>query len=494
METFKGKGKRKCKTKKICKKIVTNKKMEIRRKRRKRRKGRKGRKRKIINFFNSNYPGVIRLIFSYIKTNKECVNFSRTCKLTSDVFDDMLNKSSTIKYMLKYLNNQDRQDHSVDLFGGRMSIKGEFYCSTIDEYETMPKKDSYFAKYFLIVLFIESISEMNKKYNKRIFMVSGGFALRLLLRSKSWKDHDKFPRQHTTIMHLKHFHIQIDDNEDIDVFVLGKNEDKTTMVKELLIIFNNKIEREFKLPFVYKDHHISIRSLDGLVSIYTGKSNDFDFEYVHRNEFISKKYVHGSKKCTRFKNYKVIDIVIKKNAIYPNDIFCLFDLDCCKIGWFPGLKTVLVSNDFIRSLSSCTNYSRLRAKTLPDIFMKRIIKYYDRVGVYTELKIPHQLTYYHDTIKKCNKNFLKNRIVLISKIKNCDLSDDCKTHHIIKNKKFYGYYFCKNFPHSESEYEVLPFERYEDLDIGESSGFTCYAKFLGIKQFGLYGFYKYVKV
>jgi len=232
----------------------------------------------------------------------------------------------------------------------RFPVLGDYkFVSTIGEFiRNVDEGD-------IIGALLKIICDINEKYGKVAF-VSGGYAVRKFLRPKCSIGNDIYSFEYS----------------DIDIFLFG--ESCVNVAKEIL-------ER---LSLVGDGFGLRFFSRYGLVDIFKG-SGDF--------------WLEGT---------LIVQLIFKPSCKSPNDLFVSYDLDCCKIGWFPGLKCVFASIDFIRSMSTGLNCDKL--KSVHKKTFERITKYNHRMGVYSRVdKFPHLLSYYHtfERVKKFNPRIEK---------------------------------------------------------------------------------------
>jgi len=296
-------------------------------------------------FLTKNFPGIFRIIFSFIPQNKTVYHFALSCQNIYKVFHNLLQHHNRI-YKLNYLNVKKQRDRSFNLYSVhrnlKFSIDKDRYSANIKEFESG----------FVDNFWIDAIAEINKKYGQKA-MIAGGYALLNFTKSKNWSLHrKKFLTEDPIRTHALN---EIENSDiDIDVFILGDN--KIKIAQELLNNFkkyhdiNNKIYAKVAFP--------------GLINVYQTSGVKF---INPRSEL----------KC---------QIILKKAAQTPNDIFCLFDLDCCKIGYFPGLKTVIANIDFVRAISLQVNYFPIIDTAITSVYMSRIRKYFHRTGIKTSIQ------------------------------------------------------------------------------------------------------------
>lgn len=519
-------------------------------------------------FFNDDNPlGPLLEIFTYIEDNKTCIYFSKTCKNLWNLYNYMLLKSSPTKYRLMFLNNSKyississkdvvQCDDSIDLYKYKINFKQRFnfdkytyctdfeksqksgfsgskfkeydkYCSTFEEYEKTNEKCG--ITQLLQASIIDIVKELNNEENRDVFMISGSYALKLFTKKKFFTfDTGQIKKCIPPVI--------VRDKEkgpvDLDIFLLGPN--KKRMCKELLkrfiVIYNTKLKKMLK-DIDTRFSHISIRKSRGLISLYYG----IKFKGCYCRSFHVKQGNNRGKSecydlgCCRNKNCKVcrdtkfLDLIIKKNALLPRDIFEFFDLDCCKIGYFPG-KYVKVTKQFIRSIITKKNYFpiRLNYKLLglidkefqdtdfentsyenikyvdkQNVHIKRMKKYFSRLNIITIPDFPHQLEYYHhikfDMILYLTLSNLMSEYMKYNKSRQY-LKPSVR--YKIRNHIKYSYYDCLNddFIHkSYFETLILDDEVLNKIDICDNEINKYYYKIFGIKRRGKHGKYLYVE-
>jgi len=327
----------------------------------------RGKFRKITDY---NVPGVIRLIFSFISGNDTCFKFALSSKSFWITFYDMLNRSSNSLYRLNYLNGKRPKDYTFDIFkppiGIKFKIDERFYVTSIEAYlknimkvYSNPIIQPYDIGKGLEITIIQICEKINKKYG-RVAMISGSYALRAFLKSANFIQHsDSIINKYT---HPPKKAIQeIEGCKDIDIFILGPN--KPQIAREILKEFGKKI--------IYPKQYV-ITSRPGLYDVKIAFSHDLNPNYI-----------------------QYFQLILKSKAITPNDVFTIFDLDICKIGYFPGLDSVIVPIDFIRTIHCGKNYSDLEIGKIGWKHKQRIIKYFCRTGIRTTIKAPPLMSFYH---------------------------------------------------------------------------------------------------
>lgn len=377
-------------------------------------------------------------IFSYIPDNKNCVNFSLVNKYHREIFEFMLERSSTLMYRLKFLNGKRPKDYTFNVFSLRrlpnFKIDDRFYVTTIEDYEKGIKE----------VDIVQICAKINKKYGE-VTMIAGGYALIHFLKDKNYDFHNKrvfegyfdnfddyfkevnYPmckkcsklpeeEDRQKCMHNyipPKFKYNFNKSNDIDIFILGK--DKGTIAYEILNEFKKEFQKEFQI--VSRNGCYDINLILHTERKHEGKRSEWEVE---------KPY---------------FQLILKRDAITPNDIFSFFDLDICKIGYFPGLKKVVAPVDFFRAMSSGKNYSDFVFKCLSSKHKSRIYKYFFRTGIRTTLQCPPLMSYYHDhtTQKFCKK------VIRWGKLKDDRKDNTYKCFGLIKlnipHKNYYGYRF-----------------------------------------------------
>lgn len=440
-------------------------------------------------FWNANQHDVIYTVFTFIEDNDTCILFAQTCITADQVFRQMILKSSTQLYQLAFLNRENIKDYSIDLFHpysdnrypGKFKLNPLLYCTTIKEYEQedqcvdfehvkrlYPKLDSIPIDWRVEAdkLLIEIIRCMNKKYGNKL-MISGGYALKKLTRCKDWVNH-----QHLVFADKQKTLKVYDEKrgEDIDIFILGEN--KVQICREILREFYKRIN-----PYLNSiGKCVSIRSCNGLVSLYVEN---------HRHHTGHTYYCQSNSSIGVYSE-KYVEFIMKENVETPNDVFSFFDLDCCKIGWFATGK-VVAHNDFIRAICTSGNLAPIITLDISKGIKARIWKYYKRTGIPTHIKMPHQLSYFHD---KINKGMGKIKKSLIAK-----KYSSMKIPHNKQMPKSYVYYICE-CPNGVHQYNVLPMneESVENIPIYERLIDKYYYEMFGIKRAGLYGNYYFDSV
>lgn len=305
-------------------------------------------------------------IFSYIPENKTCLDFAMTSKINFAVFYQMMKKSSTLLYRLDFLNGNKRTDNTIDLYKpGRLhkfELDKKLYVQTLEDYEKEIKD----------VDIIKVCAEINKKYGP-VAMIAGGYALLHLLKEKDYQYHEYF----VGILRGEHLLPMIWDDKhnpsDIDIFLLGDK--KQEIAYDILTKFKISKRKE-GVKNKNDDFFLFIR--DGICDVKT----------------VGEEYCQREKRKIR-NSHLYFQLILKEKAKYPNDIFCFFDLDICKIGYFPGLAKVVLPPDFLRAITSRKNYSDLVFKKASKKHRTRIYKYYRRTGIYTSIQAPPLLSYYH---------------------------------------------------------------------------------------------------
>ena len=235
-------------------------------------------------------------------------------------------------------------------------------------------------------------------------MVSGGTALKNFLAPQDWtkfKESLSFKIKRNGIYYRSTF-------PDIDIFLLGKNKKK--ICYELLneIYKSNLIS---KYPDIVEcisfiDYDYDIPNCKNPLCNCTTESSKKSMQFKIRKGIceIHMKYkrklikLNNKIKLTSCSFY--YQILLQKDSNTPNDIFCTFDLDCCKIGWFPGLKKVVCSIDFIRSLTSKVNYCDLVFGISLTKNKNRIVKYFTRTFIQTSMCHPPLFSHYHTHYQK----------------------------------------------------------------------------------------------
>ncbi len=212
----------------------------------------------------------------------------------------------------------------------------ENVCSNFEEFYDIVKDNRI----------IQGIEKINKRYKIPRIIVSGGFISRI---------YNKIPLCVS----------------DIDVYILGSN--KSSVCKEIIKELYTKFEEGEYTGDIWRKKQIKV--YDGIVSVY------------NIPHCIEDKHVHHNKE---------LDIILKENAKTPNDIFCMFDLDCCKIGWFPGDRKLVCSKDFVRSMKSKLNYCGFDLRYFRLQHFERIFKYYERFGIYSTFEQPPLMSFYHN--------------------------------------------------------------------------------------------------
>jgi len=323
----------------------------------------------VLSLDRFNIPGIYVLIFSFIEDNKTCYNFSLVCKQAYQIFDFMIRKSSARKQKLVSLNEKIRVNNKFDIFKGNgitsYKIPQQGCCQNMEEFENQLANQKFVKSYHLNYmgepLVINEIPfnnecddmffEILKKYDN--VFVSGGYIVSSFFKKK------------------------ILANQDIDVFLLGENKVKTK-VKTKVELCKKIIREIYEKIKILNGFKFFVNTKRGLVEIRIKKIGGF------------------------FRKYQFI---LKENAKTPGDIFNFFDLDCCKIGYFPYFpKTLgLVCNvDFIRAIIEKKNY--LSMVKYDRGIKKRIYKYFERFGIFTSFEYPHLMSYYHD-FKRENCNY-----------------------------------------------------------------------------------------
>jgi len=342
-------------------------------------------KQKSSPMFNSNFVGPVSLILSYIEDNATCLRFSRCSKLIHRVYEEMMEKSSTQVYQLKYLNSEEREDYTFELFNPpswvytQFELPKELYRTTLDEY-VKPIVSEFIGDMIQNKILNCAIAPVNRKYGK-VAMVCGGFALRYLTKTRYWDQHSKdtlkylnekgFSRTYRCFGANRHNEGAVKTYSciDIDLFLVGPN--KLEVSKEIITRVEDVLKEK--------------STMCGII-----------FYFTHTDGLIQVKMNGPGPEETYFGEV-LLQIIIKKGADKPNDVFCMFDLDCCKIGWFPGLRSVVVPVDFVRSVCSFVNYTNYSLKRVKCHHRKRIVRYYQRTWILTHIGLPHQLSFYHNS-------------------------------------------------------------------------------------------------
>jgi hypothetical protein len=395
--------------------------------------------------------GVYQMIFSYVKENKDVLNLAYVSKAFYKIFDIMKRRSSNHYYQHQFLiNDPNRNDYSFDLFSPdrgclmKYNLDKELYCTNIEEYEKdeydededdedededdedddddddeddeddddeieeyygnigLKEEDIYWKqKQLMYTLLIKILKKVNQKYGM-VAMISGGKALEKLTKTKSWNTHFikigekmaeylyknkdiqkriKLPLKlgekkllYQKLCGSNDFWCANTNNNDIDVFLLGNN--KIKILKEILTEFEKALKNMERKKLICKMVYRR-----GLLDFYIG---------AYPSSYYNSAYPPVKTSLTKY-----IQFIIKENAKSPNDIFTFYDLDCCKIGWFPGLQKVMVNQDFIRSIFTYINCAPFQFKKINDIHIERIRKYFMRTCIRTTIDKPPILSYYH---------------------------------------------------------------------------------------------------
>jgi hypothetical protein len=342
------------------------------------------------NLFTDNFDGVIRIIVSFISTGKELIRFGLANKKVFSIVDDLLNRHSIMRYRLNRLNKKNGlRRYTFNLFKKKKFVLG-IHGKIIKPNSKKPKitiiftktpkkgngahnligsliggfdfkkdaweylnlkpiigrnygllkkkfkgKDSPKRHYEIVIEEMEKINKESKK-EERPFFVSGGIALRLSL------DIDKKNTRQKTM--------------DIDVFVLGRN-------------------KKEKLTELFR--RLKVKKIKYLLS------------------FNSKYGLYELK--LPFTNLMMFQFVLKDFHYYPDDLWAFSDLDCCKVGFFPGYEKneIITCSSFIKFVCFKKNYSSVRMEFAKTKHIERIKKYKRLSGIDTYCGNSHPLENLH---------------------------------------------------------------------------------------------------
>ena len=295
-------------------------------------------------FWESNFPGVFRCIFSFIEKPTDCLALGLTQKFLWEVFNDMLNRSSVMRYRWNRLHSLPVKPYTRPYKGEIINIENEPNLIPPIPYKCHLDRNVWNA-----------MAEMNQEYHskgkQKPFFVAGGSVIgcahpqELLLAPWTWKNQG-----------------------DIDVFVLGKN--KSEVLSSLLVRILTK-----RGPFYTR------RKGDCLLELYLHKLAPFSRMNSKAFEIFKKKY----------------QFILMAYHDTPSDVFSFFDLDCCKVGVFPGNPEYVGCKYFERALKTRMNIWDLNQRMVGWGHMHRILKYVNRLGIHTTRQKNHPLSMvYHN--------------------------------------------------------------------------------------------------
>jgi len=365
----------------------TQKKIQKMNKNEKEKKGLKGEKRrkgrmKMKTFFKGNFKGVFRNIFTYISTGKDCINFALCNKILWSIFDDLLNRYTVKRYRLMKLNGLDVFPYTFNLlkdyphkFNCGISVlcclgitkilngyfkrdenllQTSFSIKSNMSFGEEALKHTYFfnkkKKKTLENNFMFIINEMGKinKENEektRPFFVAGGMAVRTALGlSRYNKPYSK------------------NGGVDVDVFVFGKDK-----IGFIVLLFCR----------IYK-------KLIGCVLEFNTKLGLYELKFGKDSE-------------------KTFQFIVKEYHDTPDDVWAFSDLDCCKVGLYPGFERneIISCDSFIRSMMLKSNYVDLNQNTATIKHDLRVFKYEILLGIQSFVDNRHPLERLHSNyIKK----------------------------------------------------------------------------------------------
>jgi len=323
-------------------------------------------------FRDYNAPGIFQQIISYIQDNKTCFAFSTVTKQIWVVFYEMLKKSSNRWYRLAVLNDDSSRigKGEINIFDYTVRekypvLKYKDYVQTKEKFLDFREKQqrekmtsvckTLMRPGFSIDPFfkdlckkrkkiISILANLNKRYGEVAF-IAGGYALKMYMKNGVFENG------------------AVDNEMDIDIFLLGGKKKNLELSKKFIQELSKEYPNELKMM---------IRN--GMVDIF--------------NQHLQPK--------------TVAQLILRGHLETPNDLFSFFDLDCCKIGYFPGTGKVICSIDFIRALSTGKNkeyFKRLHFTT-----KKRVFKYYGRVKISTSKEHQPLFSFYHSHKKDGFKN------------------------------------------------------------------------------------------
>jgi hypothetical protein len=380
-------------------------------------------------FNNSNFPFVMINIFLYVSDNKTLLNFASMNKKIFSFFKDIMCRINTHYYQYKVLtNDKNRIDYSFDIYNPpsmvNFTLNKELFCTSLKEYETNPYINKSFKNKVIMFnmkvkdVVFETLYKTNTFFGENVAMLSGGRALEQFLKPKNFKIHAKrvgknfyknsklkghYYFQDRTLGYAKTISRDIPDakccTNDYDIFLMGNKKIKTA--EYFLSELEKGIENKFRGDIIS-----IIRYRTGLIDIFLKRNTKLN--RIHR-----KKGAKVNKRVP-FRMKKWIQIILKKNTVTPNDLFCFVDLDCCKIGWFPRKEkaSVVCSIDFIRAITTFKNYAPYKYSMIRDVHKRRAEKYFLKTCIQTILNpLPPLMSYYHNFyFKPAPKYYCKNNL------------------------------------------------------------------------------------
>jgi hypothetical protein len=243
---------------------------------------------------------------------------------------------------------------------------------------------------------IKVLRSINDKYGP-VAMISGGFSLLNLTKTKQWKEHSDNASDY---IQNKYYHIE---KHKENIFCMSFNDEQTKHNA-----FYSRVDMDICI-IVHKQIEICKEICKKLCEEYKNEKNIYFIKKIAKGLFniYEKSITNKLQKYSCIEVHKHIQLILKDNCKKPNDIFCLFDLDCCKIGYFPGkISKVIVNVDFIRSITTFINYAPFCYGHTITKHKTRIIKYYLRTGIRTHIGNSPFLSYYH-TLKRRNNLKIK---------------------------------------------------------------------------------------